>query len=111
MVLRVTGLLTAVLLSAVIVRAQEAQAQQVDVTGAWDVTIIMSGNSASGLAVLSHAWSRPDGHVSRRGNMGWRQANHPGTSSHGAHRSVFEVRVDGHARADEWNNRHQQGND
>lgn len=52
MVLRVTGLLAAILLSAVVMQA-EAQAQKVDVTGAWDVTIIMSGGSVSGLAVLS----------------------------------------------------------
>lgn len=51
--LRVTGLLAAVLLSVVVVQAQKAHAQKVDVTGAWDVTIVMSGGSVSGLAVLS----------------------------------------------------------
>ena len=62
MVLRVTGLLAAVLLSAVVMQAQEAQAQKVDVTGAWDVTIIMSGGgSVSGLAVLSQDGTKVTG--------------------------------------------------
>jgi hypothetical protein len=51
--LRATGLLAALLVSAVDMQAQEAQAQKVDVTGAWDVTITMSGGSMPGLAVLS----------------------------------------------------------
>ena len=61
MVRRVTGLLAAVLLSAVVMQAQEAQAQKVDVTGAWDVTIIMSGGSLSGLAVLSQDGTKVTG--------------------------------------------------
>ena len=61
MVLRVMGLLAAVLLSAVVMQAQEAQAQKVDVTGAWDVTIIMSGGSVSGLAVLSQDGTKVTG--------------------------------------------------
>ena len=61
MVLRVTGLLAAVLLSAVVMQAQEAQAQKVDVTGAWDVTIIMSSGSVSGLAVLSQDGTKVTG--------------------------------------------------
>ena len=61
MVRRVTGLLAAVLLLAVIMQAQEAQAQKVDVTGAWDVTITMSGGSVSGLAVLSQDGTKVTG--------------------------------------------------
>ena len=61
MVLRVMGLLAAVLLSAVVIQAQEAQGQKVDVTGAWDVTIIMSGGSVSGLAVLSQDGTKVTG--------------------------------------------------
>ena len=61
MVLRVMGLLAAVLLSAVVMQAQEAQAQKVDVAGAWDVTIIMSGGSVSGLAVLSQDGTKVTG--------------------------------------------------
>jgi hypothetical protein len=52
MVLQVVGALVVILLSAVVGQAQ-APPQQVDVTGAWDVTITMSGGSVSGLAVLS----------------------------------------------------------
>ena len=52
MVLQVVGALVAILVSAVVGRAQ-APPQKVDVTGAWDVTITMSGGSVSGLAVLS----------------------------------------------------------
>jgi hypothetical protein len=54
MVLRMrTGVLTAVLLSAVGGLMQAAQAQKVDVTGAWDVTITKPDGSVSGLAILS----------------------------------------------------------
>jgi hypothetical protein len=56
MVLPVAGALVAILFSAVVGQA-EAPPQQVDVTGAWDVTITMSGGSVSGLAVLS--WTDP----------------------------------------------------
>jgi len=52
MVLRAVGALVAILSSAVVGQAQ-APPQKVDVTGAWDVTITMSGGSLSGLAVLS----------------------------------------------------------
>jgi hypothetical protein len=52
MVLRVLGALVAILFSGVVGQAQ-APPQRVDVTGAWDVTITMSGGSVSGLAVLS----------------------------------------------------------
>jgi hypothetical protein len=61
MVLRVTGLLAAVLLSAVVTQAQGPEAQKVDVTGAWDVTIVMSGGSVSGLAVLSQDGTKVTG--------------------------------------------------
>ena len=59
--MRIAALLAAALLSAVVVQAQEAQAQRVDVTGAWDVTIIMSGGSMSGLAVLSQDGTKVTG--------------------------------------------------
>src|SRR4029078_2553446 len=57
MVLRVTGLLAAVLLSAVAVQADK----QVDVTGAWDVTIIKPVGPVSGLAVLSQDGTKVTG--------------------------------------------------
>ena len=53
MVLRVSLALALILFSAVAGQTQDAPAQRVDVTGAWDVTITMSGGSRSGLAVLS----------------------------------------------------------
>jgi hypothetical protein len=52
MVLQVVGAFVAILFSGVVGQAQ-APPQKVDVTGAWDVTITMSGGSVSGLAVLS----------------------------------------------------------
>ena len=52
MVLHVVGGLVAMLISAVVGQAQPSP-QQVDVTGAWDLTITMSDGSVSGLAVLS----------------------------------------------------------
>jgi hypothetical protein len=53
MALRVALALAVILFSAVVGWTQDAPAQKVDVTGAWDVTITMSGGSVSGLAVLS----------------------------------------------------------
>jgi hypothetical protein len=53
MMLRVAGALAVILLSAVVGQTQEPPRQNVDVTGAWDVTITMSGGSVSGLAILS----------------------------------------------------------
>lgn len=61
MVLRVTWLFAAVFLSAVVMHAQEPQVPKVDVTGAWDVTIVLSGGSVSGLAVLSQDGSKVTG--------------------------------------------------
>ena len=52
MVLQVVGALVAMLFSAVAGQAKAPQ-PQVDVTGAWDVTITISGGSVPGLAVLS----------------------------------------------------------
>jgi hypothetical protein len=52
MVLQVVGALVAILFSALVGLAQTPP-QKVDVTGAWDVTITMSGGPVSGLAVLS----------------------------------------------------------
>ena len=60
MMLRVLGALVAILFSAVVGQAQ-AQPQKVDVTGAWDVTITMSGGSMSGLAVLSQDGTKVTG--------------------------------------------------
>ena len=53
MVLPVAGALAVLLFSAALGQTQEAPPQKVDVTGAWDVTITMSGGSVSGLAILS----------------------------------------------------------
>jgi hypothetical protein len=50
---RVALALAVILFSAVVGRTQDAPPQKVDVTGAWDVTITMSGGSVSGLAILS----------------------------------------------------------
>lgn len=52
MVLPAAAALAVILFSAALGQTQEAP-QKVDVTGAWDVTITMSGGSVSGLAVLS----------------------------------------------------------
>ena len=60
MVLRV-ALALAVILSTAIVGETQAPAQKVDVTGAWDVTITMSGGSMSGLAVLSQDGTKVTG--------------------------------------------------
>jgi hypothetical protein len=61
MALRATRLLAAVFLSAVVMQAQESEAQKMDVTGAWDVTIVMSGGSVAGLAVLSQDGTKVTG--------------------------------------------------
>ena len=53
MVLRVALASAVILFSAALGHTQDAPAQKVDVTGAWDVTITLSGGSVSGLAVLS----------------------------------------------------------
>ena len=54
MVLRMrTGVLTAVVLLALIGERPAAQAQTVNVTGAWDLTITKPDGSVSGLAILS----------------------------------------------------------
>jgi hypothetical protein len=64
MVLRMrTGVLTAVLLSAVGGLMQAAQAQKVDVTGAWDVTITKPDGSVSGLAILSQDGTKITGMI------------------------------------------------
>ena len=60
MVLRAAGALAMILLLAVVGQTQEAP-QKVDVTGAWDVTITMSGGSVSGLAVLSQDGAKVTG--------------------------------------------------
>ena len=48
-----TGVSAAILLLAVTGQMQAAQAQKVDVTGAWDVTITKPDGSVSDLAILS----------------------------------------------------------
>ncbi len=64
MVLRMrTGVLTAVLLLAVVGQMPAAQAQKVDVTGAWDVTITKPDGSVSGLAILSQDGTRITGMI------------------------------------------------
>jgi hypothetical protein len=60
--LRTTGVLTAVLVLAV-VGQMRAQAQNVDVTGAWDVTITKPAGSASGLAILSQDGTKITGMI------------------------------------------------
>jgi hypothetical protein len=60
---RRTGVLTAVLLMAVVWQMQEVQAQNVDVTGAWDVTIIKPDGSVSGLAILSQDGTKITGMI------------------------------------------------
>lgn len=50
---RTMGVLVAVVVMALIGQMRAAQAERVDVTGAWVVTLTMSGGSASGLAILS----------------------------------------------------------
>ena len=63
MVPRRTGVLTAVLLLAVVGQMPQAQAQSVDVTGAWDVTITKPNGSASGLAILSQDGTKVTGMI------------------------------------------------
>lgn len=64
MVLRMrTGVLTAVLLLAVVGQMHAAQAQKVDVTGAWDVTITTPDGSVSGLAILSQDGTKITGMI------------------------------------------------
>ena len=59
--LRAAGALAVILLSAVVAQMQQAPPPEVDVTGAWDVTITMSGGSVSGLAVLSQDGAKVTG--------------------------------------------------
>ena len=61
MVLRIGGVLAAVWFLTVVGQAQEVQTHNVDVTGAWDVTIAMSNGFVSGLAVLSQDDTRVTG--------------------------------------------------
>ena len=53
MVLRIAGVLAMVLFLGAVGHTRAAPLQEVDVTGAYDVTITMSRGSVSGLAVLS----------------------------------------------------------
>ena len=60
MMQRVAVALAVILFSAAVGRTQ-VPAPQVDVTGAWDVAIRMSGGSVSGLAVLSQDGAKVTG--------------------------------------------------
>jgi hypothetical protein len=59
MMQRLAGALAVILFSAVVGQAQAPQ--HVDVTGAWDLTIMTSGGSLSGLAVLSQDGTKVTG--------------------------------------------------
>ena len=61
MVPRVALVFAVILGAAVVGATQDSPAQKVDVTGAWDVTMTMSGGSMSGLAVLSQDGTRVTG--------------------------------------------------
>jgi hypothetical protein len=61
--LRTTGVLTAVLVLAVVGPMRATQAQNVDVTGAWEVTITMPAGSVSGLAILSQDGTKITGMI------------------------------------------------
>ena len=61
MVLRVALALAVFLFTTAVGETQDAPAQKVDVTGAWDVTITMAGGSMSGLAVLSQDGTKVTG--------------------------------------------------
>jgi hypothetical protein len=50
---RVAGVLAMILFSAVVGQTQDAAPPNVDVTGAWDITLSMPNGSVLGLAVLS----------------------------------------------------------
>ena len=52
MIVRTTGMLTAVVILALVGQMRAAQGQ-VDVTGAWEVTITKAAGSVTGLAILS----------------------------------------------------------
>jgi hypothetical protein len=62
MMLRTTGVLTAILVLGV-VQMRARQAQNVDVTGAWEVTITKPDGSASGLAILSQDGTKVTGMI------------------------------------------------
>jgi hypothetical protein len=61
--LRAMGVVTAVLVLAAIGQVLAAHAQNVDVTGAWEVTIIKPAGSASGLAILSQDGNKITGMI------------------------------------------------
>ena len=61
--LRTTEVLTAVLVLAVVGQMRAMPAQNVDVTGAWEVTITKPAGSASGLAILSQDGTKVTGMI------------------------------------------------
>ena len=63
MMLRTTGVLTAILVLGGVVHMRARQAQNVDVTGAWEVMITKPDGSASGLAILSQDGTKVTGMI------------------------------------------------
>ena len=61
--LRTTGLLTAILVLGAVVHMRARQAQNLEVTGAWEVTITKPDGSASGLAILSQDGTKVTGMI------------------------------------------------
>ena len=61
--LRTTGVLTVIIVLGVVVHMRARQAQHVDVTGAWEVTITKPDGSASGLAILSQDGTKVTGMI------------------------------------------------
>ena len=53
MMRRITAVLTAVVVLALVGRVRAAQEQSADVTGAWTVTFTLPGGTVAGLAILS----------------------------------------------------------
>ena len=53
LMLRITAVLTAVVVLALVGQVRAAQEQSADVTGAWTVTFTLPGGTVAGLAILS----------------------------------------------------------
>src|SRR5512141_741403 len=60
---RIVGVLMAVVVAASSVSLESAQSETVDVTGAWDVAIMIQANSVTGLAILSQDGSKVTGMI------------------------------------------------
>jgi hypothetical protein len=61
--IRTAGVLMAFLVSASSGMMRSAQSEKVDVTGAWDVTIVIQGQSVAGLAILSQDGNKVTGMI------------------------------------------------